>query len=448
MLEYRHLVKNKSTRALWETSFANKIGRLFQGIRHLKGTNTCFFIRKAQVLPDKQPTYGCICCNLRPQKEEQHCTRLTVGGDCINYPGNKATPTADLTTAKLLIYSTISTPGMIFLGIDLANFYLNTPMPNPKYMHLQLDIIPKEIIVAYNLHKLMTPDGWVYIEIRKGMYGLPQAGILATQLLDKRLVAKGYYQCQHTPGLWQHMWWSIMFCLVVDNFSIKVTNMADFEHLKKALKEHYTVTVNYEGSLFCSVKLTWDYTHCHIDCSMPGYIATTLKKYQHATPTVPQNVPYNTAAIQYSTKVQRVENDTLAPLSKSEIKHVQDIVGTLLYYAQVVNPTLLAALSTIATRQANGIQAVADACHQLLDYVATHPTAGLRYHACDMILAFHMDASYLSEMDGRSCATGNFYLMNQNDKDFNNGAILTLSSIIKHVMSSASEAELAALYYG
>jgi hypothetical protein len=39
MLEYRHLVKNKSTRALWETSFANKIGRLFQGIRHLKGTN-------------------------------------------------------------------------------------------------------------------------------------------------------------------------------------------------------------------------------------------------------------------------------------------------------------------------------------------------------------------------------------------------------------------------
>jgi hypothetical protein len=44
MLEYRHLVKNKSTRALWETSFTNKIGRLFQGIWHLKRTDTCFFI--------------------------------------------------------------------------------------------------------------------------------------------------------------------------------------------------------------------------------------------------------------------------------------------------------------------------------------------------------------------------------------------------------------------
>jgi hypothetical protein len=45
---------------------------------------------------------------------------------------------ANLTTAKLLINSTISTPGAKFLGIDLTNFYLNTPMPNSKYMHLCL----------------------------------------------------------------------------------------------------------------------------------------------------------------------------------------------------------------------------------------------------------------------------------------------------------------------
>jgi hypothetical protein len=65
-----------------------------------------------------------------------------------------------------------------------------------------------------------------------------------------------------------------------------------------------------------------------------------------------------------------------------------------------------------------------------------------------MILAVHMDASYLSETGGRSRAARHFYLMNQNDKDFNNEAVLTLSSIIKHVMSSASKAELATLYYG
>jgi hypothetical protein len=52
------------------------------------------------------------------------------------------------------------------------------------------------------------------------------------------------------------MWRSITFCLVIDDFGIKVTNMADFKHLKMALKEHYTVADDYKGSLFCIVTLT------------------------------------------------------------------------------------------------------------------------------------------------------------------------------------------------
>ncbi len=146
-----------------------------------------FFIPKSIVPAHKSPTYGCICCNYRPQKEEKYCVRLTIGGNWIDSPGNKSTLTADLTTAKLLIISIISTPGANFLGINLANFYLNTPMPNPEYMYLHLDIIPNKIIDHYNLRNIVTPDGWVYIEIWKGRYGLPQAGILADQLLRKRL---------------------------------------------------------------------------------------------------------------------------------------------------------------------------------------------------------------------------------------------------------------------
>jgi hypothetical protein len=65
-----------------------------------------------------------------------------------------------------------------------------------------------------------------------------------------------------------------------------------------------------------------------------------------------------------------------------------------------------------------------------------------------MILAAHTDASYFSEQAGKCRASGHFYLTNEGDKIFNNGTILTLLSIIKHVMSSASKAELAALYYG
>ena len=90
---------------------------------------------------------------------------------------------------------------------------------------------------------------------------------------------------------------------------------------------------------------------------------------------------------------------------------------------------------------------VATMIKQLLDYVATHPNAGIRYVASGMILNLYSDASYLSEYKAKSRAGGHFWLGNKGDKDFNNGAIVTLSSVIKHVMSSASESELAALIY-
>jgi hypothetical protein len=223
--------------------------------------------------------------------------------------------------------------------------------------------------------------------------------------------------------------------------------MDDMHHLTSALKEHYKVAVDWKGSLFCGVKLTWDYINRHVTTNMSGYIGDALTKYQHPKPAVPQHSPYKVTTIHYGAKVQRVDEDNSPPLTTDQIKRIQKIVGTLLYYGQAVDSTLLTALSAIAARQSNGTQAVAEACHQLLDYVATHPNASIRYHACDMILAVHTDASYLSELGGKSRAAGHFYLTNQNDEDFNNGAILTLSSIIKHVMSSTSEAELAALYY-
>jgi hypothetical protein len=68
-------------------------------------------------------------------------------------------------------------------------------------MQLRLDIIPEETLLAYKLRNIVDPDGWVYIEIRKGMYGLPQVGILGNKLLEQRLSPRGCYQCQHMLGL-------------------------------------------------------------------------------------------------------------------------------------------------------------------------------------------------------------------------------------------------------
>eukprot|EP00957_Ditylum_brightwellii_P081272 6182206-Ditylum_brightwellii.AAC.1 len=87
-----------------------------------------------------------------------------------------------------------------------------------EYMRLQYEILPQEIVTTYKLDEIKLQDGWVYIEIKKGMYGQPQAGILANKLLTAQLAKHGYYPVQHTPGLWQHKWRPVTFALVVDDF--------------------------------------------------------------------------------------------------------------------------------------------------------------------------------------------------------------------------------------
>ncbi len=128
---------------------------------------------------------------------------------------------------------------------------------------------------------------------------LPQAGILANQLLEKHLANKGYYQCQHTPGLWRQVWQSITFCLVVDDFWHQGHQHHDMDHLINALKEHYTIAIGMRGSLFCGIRLTWNYLQRHVDCYIPRYINKALMKYYHPKPVSPQHAPYRVAPIQY-----------------------------------------------------------------------------------------------------------------------------------------------------
>jgi hypothetical protein len=86
--------------------------------------------------------------------------------------------------------------------VGIKDFYLNTPLERYEFMRLSLSMIPNKIIQQYQLQQLVTTDGWVYIEIRKGMYGLKQAGILANQRLQKHLATQG--PTPRTPGLWRH----------------------------------------------------------------------------------------------------------------------------------------------------------------------------------------------------------------------------------------------------
>ena len=107
-------------------------------------------------------------------------------------------------------------------------------------------MLTSPLLYKYNLQDKATPDGSIHIVANKGMYGLPQAGLLANELLEKRLNKNGYKQSKLVPGLWKHDWWPIQFTLVVDDFGVKYVGKEHALHLKATLEEHYKVTNDWE----------------------------------------------------------------------------------------------------------------------------------------------------------------------------------------------------------
>jgi hypothetical protein len=92
--------------------------------------------------------------------------------------------------------------------------------------------------------KLVTEDGYVYCAISKGMYGLPQVGIIAQELLAERLSKHGYHQSKIIPGFWTHKTRPTTFTLVMDKFAIKIMSENAADHIINALKKYFTITVD------------------------------------------------------------------------------------------------------------------------------------------------------------------------------------------------------------
>ena len=183
---------------------------------------------------------------------------------------------------------------------------------------------------------------------------------------------------------------------------------------------------------------------------MPGYVRKQLLKYKHVTSSRPQHCPYSPEPKKYGSEAQApLPVDTSQPLGEKDIKRVQKIVGSILYYARAVDMTVLMALSTIASEQTKGTEQTMEKALQVLDYLATHPDATIRFRATDMIMNIHSDASYLSAPNSRSRACGHFFLgwlPVDGEPIHLNGVFHTLCSILRFVVASATEAELGALF--
>jgi hypothetical protein len=201
-LEWRQLRTHPTLFVTWNTSYANELGFLCQGIRigpnegkHIKGTNTLFPIPYDKIPSNRRReiTYSKVVCKVRPEKgDNANHTCITIGGNNILYPGDVGTPMGSTELVKLLINSVLSQHNARLATMDLKNFYLNTLLDRPEYVCIKLADIPQEFINKYKLNKIAR-DSWIYFKMRRGMYCLPQTGILANKLLQDHLAEFNYY---------------------------------------------------------------------------------------------------------------------------------------------------------------------------------------------------------------------------------------------------------------
>ncbi len=214
----------------------------------------------------------------------------------------------------------------------------------------------------------------------------------------------------------------------------------------------YKLTKDWTGNLYCGITLEWDYANHTGNISMLlGYIKNKLQEYEHVMAKRLQTGPYSPEPKQFGTEAQApLPPDNSPRLYIKGIKCVQKIFGSILYYAQAVDMTVLMALSSIAVEQTKVTEQTISHCRHLLSYLPGHLDAKIRFHASNMILNIHLDASYLSKNNTCSRACGHFFMgwmPTDGSPIFLNRAFHVSTTILKFVVASAAKAELVALYH-
>jgi hypothetical protein len=134
-------------------------------------------------------------------------------------------------------------------------------------------------------------------------------------------------------------------------------NMEDVNHLISSISTTYKLTEDWTSNLYCGITLEWDYVSCTVDILMPGYIKTKLQEYVHVMGNKVQTCPYSPEPKKFGTETKAPLPPNSSPqLNAKGIKHVQQIVGSILYYARAVDMTVLMVLSSIAVKQMKAME--------------------------------------------------------------------------------------------
>ena len=152
----------------------------------------------------------------------QRRVRGALGGDRVNSEGATRCNTAEAEVLRSL-FNSIASDGADYFTFDVNDFYLGTPLPKGQeaYVKVPVSLFTDEILDRRDLRQYIH-DGHILLCATQAMYGLRNAGRLSKEYLDRVLAARGYFEDALVPCIYRHTSNGVIFCLVVDDFAVKL----------------------------------------------------------------------------------------------------------------------------------------------------------------------------------------------------------------------------------
>ena len=370
---------NWEQRYLWNQSMSNELGILSQGNdTGVKANNCVDFIHHRDLPNDIKVTYANRLLDCQHLKSYQCIICLVVGGDKLDYALDAGSPAASMLETKFLVNSVISDAkeGSRLMICDLKDFFLCTTMDTSQYMQIPYNYFLEDIRIRYNLKEKVS-RGFIYVRIKRVMYGLNQAAILTYDQIVKHLKTHGYYPVIGSNEIFSHKTQKTNY-VYVDDFGIKYHSTEDADHILNSLKGKYYITTDWEGKNFCGLTLDCNYKADCIYISMPGYVTNALNRLQHTPKLSPQYSSHQHTGFKYCTLETRqyeMAPDETPTLSKQDTTFVKYRVGPFYYYCISLDCTILPVLNETSLQQSKPTQQTKEKCQILMDYLATYPDA-------------------------------------------------------------------------
>jgi hypothetical protein len=307
---------------------------------------------------------------------------------------------------------------------DIVDYYLGALLSSPESVRIDVSSISLPTLTKLGLLPFLRHSHgkpFLFCDVLKTVPGLPQSGLLSQLRLVALLTQHGFSETS-TPMLFRHHTYSTAFALVVDDFLVRYSHPSELDHLVSCLPTLYKLKFHRDLPRYTYLRYTLDYSPTSpspcMTLSMPNYIPSMLSHLCPSGCGSASSPAVYILPVFYTDLFLHLSTSSITtlftPVSPAEKTWIQQVLGSLLFYARALDLSLLTTVCQLSSHQFAPTQHDLSSAHRLLNYASSHPNRHKIIHPSSMALWGCTDASKSGSVAGCSVGLGDPppYLLN------------------------------------